>query len=97
MAPQEAYKPPPPSDQTMKAVRFHGQRDLRYEDIPVPQIRKGQVKLRPAWVGICGSGECFRTLYEAGSSRPVETCTNISVDLTCVPQHPTRLLERRFL
>lgn len=40
----------------MKALRFHGQRDLRFEDIPVPKVGKGQVKLRPAWVGICGSG-----------------------------------------
>ncbi|KAF1978216.1 sorbitol dehydrogenase [Bimuria novae-zelandiae CBS 107.79] len=39
----------------MKAVRFHGQRDLRFEDIPVPQTGKGQVKIRPAWIGICGS------------------------------------------
>lgn len=40
----------------MKAVRFHGKEDLRFEDIPVPKTGKGQVKLRPAWVGICGSG-----------------------------------------
>ncbi|PSN68952.1 sorbitol dehydrogenase [Corynespora cassiicola Philippines] len=39
----------------MKAVRFHGKNDLRYEEIPVPKVGKGQVKLRPAWVGICGS------------------------------------------
>ncbi|KAF2262382.1 sorbitol dehydrogenase [Lojkania enalia] len=39
----------------MKAVRFHGKNDLRYEDVPVPMIGKGQVKLRPSWVGICGS------------------------------------------
>ncbi|KAF2460517.1 chaperonin 10-like protein [Lineolata rhizophorae] len=40
---------------TMKAVRFHGQKDLRLEDIPVPTLKKGFVKVRPAWVGICGS------------------------------------------
>lgn len=56
MAVEEAYKPPPPSADTMNAVRFHGQNDLRYERIPVPQIRQGQVKIRPSWVGICGSG-----------------------------------------
>lgn len=32
----------------MKAVRFHGQKDLRIEDIPVPEVKKGQVK-----VGVC--------------------------------------------
>ncbi|KAH7122254.1 sorbitol dehydrogenase [Dendryphion nanum] len=36
----------------MKAVRFHGQHDLRYEDVPIPQVGKGQVRIRPAWVGI---------------------------------------------
>jgi threonine dehydrogenase-like Zn-dependent dehydrogenase len=40
---------------TMKAVRFHGKKDLRYEDIPVPDVKKGQVKLKPKFVGICGS------------------------------------------
>ncbi|KAI9810687.1 MAG: hypothetical protein M1827_006146 [Pycnora praestabilis] len=30
--------------QTMKAVRFHGQRDIRLEDIEVPKCGKGQVK-----------------------------------------------------
>lgn len=30
---------------TMKAVRFHGQRDLRLEDIPEPQVGKGQIKV----------------------------------------------------
>lgn len=40
----------------MKAVRFHGKLDLRYEDIPNPKCGKGQVKIKPAWCGICGSG-----------------------------------------
>lgn len=40
----------------MKAVRFHGQHDLRYEEIPIPTVKKGHVKMKPAWVGICGSG-----------------------------------------
>jgi hypothetical protein len=73
----------------MKALRFHGQKDLRYESVPIPEVKDGQVKvsfkyavvtecsaeysvqkfgfgefsanmgnqqLRPAWVGICGTG-----------------------------------------
>ncbi|KAF2712135.1 sorbitol dehydrogenase [Pleomassaria siparia CBS 279.74] len=39
----------------MKALRFHGKNDLRYEDIPIPKVGKGQVKIRPSWVGICGT------------------------------------------
>jgi len=47
--------------ETMKAVRFHGKGDLRYEEIPVPELKQGHVKIRPAWVGICGSDlhECM--------------------------------------
>ncbi|QDS73804.1 hypothetical protein FKW77_005945 [Venturia effusa] len=41
--------------ETMQAVRFHGKGDLRYEQIPIPTVGKGQVKIRPSWVGICGT------------------------------------------
>ena len=30
----------------MKAVRFHGQRDIRVEEVPIPKCGKGQVKVR---------------------------------------------------
>ncbi|KAF2717792.1 GroES-like protein [Polychaeton citri CBS 116435] len=39
----------------MKAVRFHGKEDLRYEDIPEPRCGPGQIKIAPAWCGVCGS------------------------------------------
>ena len=38
----------------MKAVRFHGREDIRFEQIPEPECGKGQVKIKPAWCGICG-------------------------------------------
>lgn len=38
----------------MNAVRFHGKEDLRFEQIPEPECGKGQVKIKPAWCGICG-------------------------------------------
>ena len=38
----------------MNAVRFHGREDLRFEQIPEPECGKGQVKVKPAWCGICG-------------------------------------------
>ena len=41
-------KPAPIGDGTMKAVRFHGQEDLRYEDIAEPVCGKGQIKVRLA-------------------------------------------------
>ncbi|WP_115788570.1 2,3-butanediol dehydrogenase [Arthrobacter silvisoli] len=39
----------------MKAARFHGQKDLRVEDIPEPGTRPGTVKIAVAWCGICGT------------------------------------------
>ena len=39
----------------MKAVRFHGQRDIRVEQIPSPPIKPSFIALRPSYVGICGS------------------------------------------
>lgn len=31
--------------ETMKALRFHGKQDLRLEDVPVPAVKEGQVKV----------------------------------------------------
>lgn len=39
----------------MKAVRFHGQRDVRVEEVEEPTCGKGQVKIKPAFCGICGT------------------------------------------
>ena len=36
----------------MKAVRFHGQRDIRLEEIEVPICGKGQVKVGAALTDI---------------------------------------------
>lgn len=39
----------------MKALRFHGPADLRLEDLPEPVPGPGEVRIRPAAVGICGT------------------------------------------
>lgn len=39
----------------MKTARWHGAKDIRVEDIPEPEAQKGQVKIKVAWAGICGS------------------------------------------
>lgn len=41
--------------ETMQAVRFHGKGDLRYEQIPVPAVGKGQVKVQRPHLGIHNS------------------------------------------
>ncbi|OCX65634.1 butanediol dehydrogenase [Thioclava sp. SK-1] len=39
----------------MKAARWHGIKDIRIDDIPDPTPAAGQVKVKVAWAGICGS------------------------------------------
>ncbi|GLI10498.1 (R,R)-butanediol dehydrogenase [Paenibacillus tyrfis] len=39
----------------MKALRWHGVKDLRLETITEPQAPQGKVKIRVEWCGICGS------------------------------------------
>ena len=41
----------------MKAVRFHAAKDIRVDEIPIPKVKEGWVRLKPAFVGICGSGK----------------------------------------
>lgn len=41
---------------TVKAVRYHGNKDIRVDEIPADNILgTGQVRLSPAWCGICGT------------------------------------------
>lgn len=47
--------PAPLLGKMMKAVRFHGQNDMRFEMIPEPRVGRGQIKIAPTWCGICGS------------------------------------------
>jgi (R,R)-butanediol dehydrogenase / meso-butanediol dehydrogenase / diacetyl reductase len=39
----------------MRAARYHGQRDLRVENVETPEIKSGQVLVEIEWCGICGS------------------------------------------
>jgi len=39
----------------MKALRWHNVKDIRLENIEEPVAKKGQVKLKIQWCGICGS------------------------------------------
>ncbi|KAJ9132162.1 GroES-like protein [Pleurostoma richardsiae] len=41
---------------TVKAIRYHGNKDIRYEDVPVvTTLNEGELRLKPAWCGICGT------------------------------------------
>lgn len=49
----------------MRAARYYGKEDIRIEhDVEPAQVGEGQVKIAPAFVGICGTGE-FNTRQEA--------------------------------
>ncbi|BGP21090.1 hypothetical protein JCM10213_008996 [Rhodosporidiobolus nylandii] len=41
--------------QTMKAALFHGKGDIRIEEVEVPEPKEGQVLVKVAWCGICGT------------------------------------------
>lgn len=47
----------------MKALRWYGRKDLRYEDVPEPSPGPGQVKVKVNLAGICGTD---LKEYEAG-------------------------------
>lgn len=41
----------------MRAVQFYDKEDIRLnENIDIPVALEGQVRIKPAFVGICGSG-----------------------------------------
>ena len=39
----------------MKAGVVHAREDIRYEDVPVPEVKPGTVKVKVKYTGICGS------------------------------------------
>jgi (R,R)-butanediol dehydrogenase/meso-butanediol dehydrogenase/diacetyl reductase len=39
----------------MKALRWHGKRDIRFEDVPEPETEAGQVKVKINLAGVCGT------------------------------------------
>lgn len=39
----------------MKAALWYGKKDVRVEEISEPQVKKGTVKVKVKWCGICGS------------------------------------------
>ncbi|MFD5177067.1 hypothetical protein ACFWM1_14735 [Nocardia sp. NPDC058379] len=49
----------------MKAALFYGKEDLRIEEVPETSPGRGQVKLRNAYSGICGSDLHFSFFPEA--------------------------------
>jgi hypothetical protein len=40
----------------MRALRYHGNKDVRLDDVPEPVCKPGWVKIKNGYSGICGSG-----------------------------------------
>lgn len=40
---------------TIKALRYHGQKDIRLDTIPAPAVSPGKVLIAPKFCGICGT------------------------------------------
>lgn len=60
----------------MRAARFHGREDIRIDEIPEPQCGANQVKVKPAFVGICGTG-IFPYFESCRKDKVTYTCTDI--------------------
>jgi threonine dehydrogenase-like Zn-dependent dehydrogenase len=39
----------------MRALRYHGNKDVRLDEIQAPTLRPGWVKIKNGWAGVCGS------------------------------------------
>jgi len=46
----------------MRALRYHGNKDIRLDDVPEPECKPGWIKLRNGFTGICGTGESVHLL-----------------------------------
>jgi threonine dehydrogenase-like Zn-dependent dehydrogenase len=52
----------------MRAARYYGKEDIRVEEIEEPGCGEGQIKVKPAFVGICGTGTKLPTLLSTPQS-----------------------------
>lgn len=57
----------------MRALRYHGVKDLRVDqDVPEPKCGEDQIKVKPAFVGICGTDlhEYFSPTFTPSKESP---------------------------
>lgn len=51
----------------MRALRYHGPGDLRVDnDVPEPQCKPHEIKIKPAFVGICGTDVSLNAAAQTG-------------------------------
>ncbi|KAF9453404.1 2,3-butanediol dehydrogenase [Macrolepiota fuliginosa MF-IS2] len=67
----------------MKAGRYYGPGDIRVDDIPNPVPKSGQVKVKVAWNGICGSDlHAYLTNVPVYASKEPHRVTGETVPVT---------------
>jgi threonine dehydrogenase-like Zn-dependent dehydrogenase len=62
----------------MRAARYYGKEDIRIEEIEEPGCEEGQIKVKPAFVGICGTGRNYppSSLPLRANGLSSQICTN---------------------
>ena len=50
----------------MKALVFHGDNDLRYEEVPIPKMGEDEALVKVRAVGICGPMSTAISARQAG-------------------------------
>ena len=69
----------------MRALRYHGRRDVRLEDLPEPSPGPGEVLIRVAYNGLCGSD--VHEYFEGPAATTVDPHPLTGCALPCVLGH----------
>jgi (R,R)-butanediol dehydrogenase / meso-butanediol dehydrogenase / diacetyl reductase len=79
-------------EKTMKALRFHGHRDLRLEDVEEPQPQPGWSIVEVDWASICASDikEYLGPLYISDRPNPI---TGVSIPVTLGHEFAGRIVQ----
>lgn len=68
---------------SMRALCFHGNKDIRIDDIPEPSLRPGWVKVKNAWCGICGSDLHEYTVGPMNTNKTPHILTGEALPAVC--------------
>ena len=67
----------------MEAVVLHGISELKYQQVPVPELRPGTVRVQLGFCGVCGS-DIPRSFLQ-GALTPFRRSAGMSLPARCLP------------